>query len=494
MAVVLSGVFVFLSARVLAVLTPEYDEGTFILGARFVGRGLRPFVDFAVHQPPLHLYLLALSGKVFGATLFGYRMLSVLSVAGTGFLVFWLVQAFMGPVPALVAQAVYLFSASQVHALGAVAEPPMLFFTVLGIVLLFLGSAAASAVAFVVAALVKPTAVVVAVAAGLSLVYARDARRLAVFVLAGLVAAIAALVWTFVLSGGIFADVLRFTAGRVGAGTGGMWAVDTGFADLRRILGIATPLQWRLFCMKIFYLFPRRYLPGALFVAGFLGVPFWVRACSRTRPALAAFAVLWPLSLLLLDFVVLDYVSAKYFVPFPAFTAFLVAGAVAELARRLPRSAALAATVLGAIALAWSFDATLGRQIDPWYYGRADWITREYPVVVSFSPLMFAANGTEPGCEFWNPPDTYGGFGQAVLGASERTRRLQFSDERLIDCLRARPEARLVVDFWFYFFTRPGSALRAYLHGTGKEQIVFFSPQSLAQWDAPAMVDADVAR
>src|SRR6185369_5098510 len=108
-AVVLSGVFVFLSARVLAVLTPEYDEGTFILGARFVGRGLRPFVDFAVHQPPLHLYLLALSGKVFGATLFGYRMLSVLSVAGTGFLVFWLVQAFMGPVPALVAQAVYLF-------------------------------------------------------------------------------------------------------------------------------------------------------------------------------------------------------------------------------------------------------------------------------------------------------------------------------------------------------------------------------------------------
>jgi hypothetical protein len=370
----------------------------------------------------------------------------------------------------------------------------MLFFTVLGIVLLFVGSAAASAVSFVVAALVKPTAVVVAVAAGLSLVYARDGRRLAVFVLVGLGAAIAALAWTFVLSDGIFADVLRFTAGRVGAGTGGMWAVDTGFADLRRILGIATPMQWRLFCMKIFYLFPRRYLPGALFVAGFLGVPFWVRACARTRPALAAFSVLWPLSLLLLDFLVLDYVSAKYFVPFLAFTAFLVAGAVAGLARRLPRSAALAATALGTIALVWSFDSTLGRQIDPWYYGRADWITREYPLVVSFSPLMFAASGTEPGCEFWNPPDTYGGFGQAVLGASERTRRLQFSDERLVDCLRARPQARMVVDFWFYFFTRPGSALRAYLHGTGNEQVVFFSPQSLVQWDAPTMVDTDVAR
>ena len=53
---------------------------------------------------------------------------------------------------------------------------------------------------------------------------------------------------------------------------------------------------------------------------------------------------------------------------------------------------------------------------------------------------------------------------------------------------------RIVVDFWFYFFTRPGSALRAYLHGAGNEQVVFFSPQSLAQWDAPTIVDADVAR
>jgi hypothetical protein len=246
--------------------------------------------------------------------------------------------------------------------------------------------------------------------------------------------------------------------------------------------------------MKIFYLFPRRYLPGALFVAGFLGVPFWVRASARTRPALAAFAVLWPLSLLLLDFVVLDYISAKYFVPFLACTAFLVAGVVEALGRRLPRNAALVATALGTIALAWNFDLTLGRQIDPWYYGRADWITREYPMVVSFSPLMFAANATEPGCDFWNPPDTYGAFGQAVLGASERTRRLQFSDERLLACLRAHREARIVVDFWFYFFTRPGSALRGYLHGEGNEQVVFFSPQSLAQWDAPTIVDADVAR
>ena len=87
-AAVLSGIFVVISWPYLDILTFEYDEGPFILGARFVARGLRPFVDFAVHQPPLHLYLLALSGKLFGSTLFGYRMLSALSVALSGFLVF----------------------------------------------------------------------------------------------------------------------------------------------------------------------------------------------------------------------------------------------------------------------------------------------------------------------------------------------------------------------------------------------------------------------
>src|SRR5437867_24322 len=104
-AAVLSTLFIVISCRGLDMMTWEYDEGTFILGARFVARGLRPFVDFAVHQPPLHLYLLALSGKLFGSTLFGYRMLSVLSVALGGFILFCLTQPFTGSLPALVAQA-----------------------------------------------------------------------------------------------------------------------------------------------------------------------------------------------------------------------------------------------------------------------------------------------------------------------------------------------------------------------------------------------------
>ena len=52
----------------------------------------------------------------------------------------------------------------------------------------------------------------------------------------------------------------------------------------------------------------------------------------------------------------------------------------------------------------------------------------------------------------------------------------------------------LVVDFWYYFFTRPGDVVRTYLGGEGSPQRLFFSPQALAQWDQPFITSGAVAR
>jgi len=469
-----------------------------MLGARFIRRGLRPFVDFAVHQPPLHLYLLAWSGRLFGETVFGYRMLSVVSVAISGLLLFWLLRRFTGPLPALVAQALFLFSPSQLHAMNAVAEPPMLLFTMLGVTLLFLGtgraSAYASAVAFVIALLVKPTAIVVILAVVLSLVYARAWRRLVDLAMSGVVAAIVGLVWTFVLSGGIFAEIVRFQIERLGTRTAGMWVIDPGFAELRRLFHIESRGQWAVFCFKVFCLYPQTYLPAAFFVIAFVGIPIWTGRCAGGNRALGAFTVLWPVASLAFNFVAMEYVSAKYFVPFLAFTAFLLAAVVWLVVQPLPpRSAGVAAMVV-TIALAGNFAWRLRTEPDPWYYGRADWIARHYPAVLSFSPMFFAATGAEPECGFVNPADTYGTFGEAVFGTTPHARRFRFSDERLIDCLRAHPETRVVVDFWYYYFTQPGSALREYLRAEGGGRTVFFSPDALAQWDHPRLVKDFVFR
>lgn len=500
LAVLLALVFVAIAWPLLATLPWEYDEGTFMLGARFVARGQRPFVDFAVHQPPLHLHLLALAGDVFGQTVFGYRMLSVASVALSGPLLFLLIRPFAGPVAALVAEAVFLFSPSQLHALSAVAEPPMLFFTVLATVLLFLRTgpwtACASACAFVLALLVKPTCLVMVVAAAASIAWARQWRRLGWFAAAGVVTGGIGLWWMLVSSDGIFADIVRYTSQRVGARSGGLWSIDSGFPELLRLLGIETRAQWTWFCFKNYWYFPEHALPLLLFGISLLGVPVWVRRWARARPDVAAFAVLWPASYLITNFLGLDYVSAKYFVPFLPFSAFLLAGLVAAAVERLP-AAPTTAPIAGAVAcaaLALWFARALSLQPDPWYYGRSDWIAREHPRLISFTPMLFAATGTEAGCDFYNPADTYGDFGEKVLGGAARTRRYRVSDEQLIACLRADPDARIVVDFWFYFFTRPGSALRAYLDGEGAERRVFFSPQALEQWPRPVLMTGAVAR
>ncbi|MGH7789710.1 MAG: ArnT family glycosyltransferase [Candidatus Binatia bacterium] len=490
LAGVLSATFVALAVPAIGTIFLDYDEGYLMLDGRFILRGARPFVDFVHHQSPLHLYLLALSGRLFGETLLGFRMLSLLSVAGSGLLLFAWVRPLVGVLPALLAQAVFLFVPAQVHAMSAVAEPPMVFCTLLGVVLLFggrgRGSAYAAAVALVGALLIKPTALLMVVAAGLSLVYARDWRRLGHFAAAGVVAGVAGLIWILVDSGGIFADILRFQVQRVGTRNVGMWSIESGFAEMRRHLGIATPGQWAVYVFTSFCDFPARYVTIAVLVASLAGLPFWLIRWARGRPALQAFAVLWPAAYLLLNFAAVDFVSAKYFVPYLACAAFLLAGLFGQVQRYVPSTAAAVAAALIGAALVVHFAGVLTRHQDPWYLGRADWITEHHPDAISFSPILFAATGAEPGCGFANPALAYGGFGEVVLD-TERTRAFRFTDQRLIDCLRANPQTPMVIDWSFYFFTRPGSPLRVYLEGEGSAQRLFFSPEALKQWDDPVL-------
>jgi hypothetical protein len=489
-AVALSVAFVAVALRVLATLPYDFDEAWLILDARFILRGQRPFVDFAHHEMPLHLYLLAAAGEVFGPTLLGYRMLSLLSIAGSGLLLFWLARSFVGPVPALFAQAAFLFTPLQSRALTAVPETPAVLFSLLGAFLLFARkgrwSARASGVAFVVALLIKPTCIVMVGAAALALVWARDWRRLLDFAVSGVVASLVGLVWANQVSDGVFGEILRFQLERIGTRKVGMWSIDSGFVEMRRLAGVETPWQWAVATFQSYYQVRTETVPIAVFVGGLLAVPIWVLGCARARPAMQLFAVLWPASYLLLNFVLLDFVSPRYFVPFLAFSAFLFAGWVWLVQRWAPAFAVAGIGVVACVPLVVHLVQVLGSDRDPWYWGRSDWITQNHPKVASFTPMLFAATGAEPGCDFANPALTYGGFGETFL-VTERTRQFRFSDERLIECLRANPTMPFVVDWAFYFFTRPGSPLRAYLDGEGKAQLLFFSPDAMERWKEPSI-------
>ena len=489
-AVGLGALFVVLTLPLLATLPNDFDEAWLMLDARYVARGARPFADFAHHELPLQIYLLAAFGKVFGETIFGYRLLSLASVTASGVLVFALARPFVGPVAALLAQAVFLFSPLQARALTAVPESSMVAFSLLGAALLFASagrwSAWASGVAFVIALLIKPTCLPMVVAAAASLVLARDWRRLRDFTVAGVVAAAIALAWVLYVSDGVFGEILLFQIGRIGTQRVGMWSIDSGFTDLRRLAGIDTPRQLAVRGFTDFYDTDMQTLPVLLFVLALLAVPIWVFGCARPRPALRAFAVLWPASYLLVNFVALDFVSLRYFVPFVAFTAVLVSGWVWLVQRWVPTVVVAVAAAVSGVVLALGLRPALARDIDPWYWARLAAVAQAAPRIISFSPMLFAVAGTEPGCGMANAALTYGGFGEAWL-VTDRTRRFRFNDERLIECLRASPGTPIVIDWAFYFFSRPGSPLRRYLSEEGAGQRLFFSPEAIEQWDRPLL-------
>ena len=104
-------------------------------------------------------------------------------------------------------------------------------------------SAYASGVAFVAAIVIKPTCMAMVAAAALSLAIGREWRRLVDFTVAGIVAAALSIVWANWVSDGVFTEVLLFQLGRIGPRRVGMWTVDSGFADMRRLAQIDTPWQ-----------------------------------------------------------------------------------------------------------------------------------------------------------------------------------------------------------------------------------------------------------
>ena len=264
-----------------------------------------------------------------------------------------------------------------------------------------------------------------------------------------------------------------------------MWSIDSGFVELRRLGGFEKPWQFAMSSLLTFYDAGKVLWPLALFAISWLGAPIWIAGPGRSRPALRALALLWPASLLLVTFGAVDFASPRYFVPFLAVSSFLLAGIAWLPARRAPvLTSALA--LVACVVLASRLTATLGAARDPWYYDRAAALVAQHPAVVSFTPMLFAVTGAEPGCGFANPALTYGGFGEAFL-LTERTRPFRFSDARLVDCLRANPDLRVLVDWAFYFFTRPGSPLRSYLGGEGSQQRIFFSPEAQDQWNSPEL-------
>ncbi|HYC57116.1 MAG TPA: glycosyltransferase family 39 protein [Candidatus Binatia bacterium] len=483
-SVALSLAFALLAGRHLGALAWEYDEGWYSLAGRFLNQGRRPFVDFAYMQPPLHPYLLAVSAQIFGDSVFGFRMLSLISLGGTGIVLFLLVRPALGVLAAIFAQALFLFSTTQLHALAAVPDTPMMLLAMFGTLLLLHGTTTASlcaaAIAFVAALFVKPTCLLMILVAAGSLLVDGRYRRFLQLAATGVAASVLALMLVIYASDGVFLEVLRYQLiDRLGTRRATMWTISSGFTDFSVHAELDGARDLALFAAKDFLGYPTRSAPLWIAIASLAGLPLWLAAFRRNR-ALCTFVLLAPAAFAFVNLVLMDFVSAKYFVPFPAFVALLSAALVWGACRVVPRAVMLGGVLAAVTALAVPFVDALSQGADPWYGERAGYLAAQPGEIASFTPMFFLSSGREPGCAMWNPALSYGPFGQAML--AEGMARFRVSDADLVACLRSDPDARMLVDFWFYYFTRGRGDLNRYLREEGARQIVFLSPDAQRRW------------
>ncbi len=209
----LFGAFVAFYGAALTSLPYTIDEGVSILYSRWIAEGWVPYRDFFYHQFPTQLYFFSWISRIAPDSLFLYRFPSLLSVAGTGWVVHRVALRLVPPPAATFAAFLYYAAPIQYHGMLAIPNGPALFFSSLAVYgVLFhddrksvlLGSAS-----LVLAVLVKPLALATILVIGLSLLFDRAQRRkllpFAAVVGAGGLASFAFLHW---LSDGYFTGLL----------------------------------------------------------------------------------------------------------------------------------------------------------------------------------------------------------------------------------------------------------------------------------------------
>ena len=481
---VLAALFVLSTGVQLGELAHNFDEGLYVQQAALIRAGSRPYADFLEHQTPLYIYVLAAFTLPSPTSLFLHRLLSLFATAGTGLLVFQAGRRLTTEGPALVAQVLFYFASLQQYGLLAMPNALMELFVALGIfgVVFRDGrrAVAAGALALVASLLVKPLSLPAVLAAGLTVLAARDRRRrLAPFLGAGLAAGVAAWAALHVASHGAFTELVRLQASRIRVKGGfDLLSHMSGLRAAAAARGVHTAIGWNLSEHRMAFLSNVPWNTGpALLVAAACGAfALLRRAAAGTLPRHLALApLLWASVPFVFSVFVWEPVWDHYFVQYLAPLSLLAATAV---------GAAWAAPVRwrpllrGTLALALAAYVALGaiaRRIDVAWLARAREIAAGRGPLFTFDPLLAFLAGGAPACGTIDPLNVYGDYSAAALDPHGPLGRFKQTAADVIACLERSPDVSIVVDGYFFWFA--DDPLGRYVAGADPDRVVFFSPE-----------------
>ena len=493
LAWLLAGLFVVSAIWQLGTLAHNFDEGMYIQQAALIRAGQRPYADFMEHQTPLYIYALAAFSLPSPASLFPYRLLSLLATAGSGLVVFHASRRLTPTGAALAAQALFYFATLQRYGLRAMPNALMELFVALGVFgVVFCdgrGAVVAGALALVASLLVKPISLPAVLVVGVTVLAARDRRRkLAPFLVAGLIAAGAAWVALDVASHGAFAEVVRVQLSRISVKRGfDLMSHVSGLRTAAIERGVHTALGWNLSEHRMAFVsyFPWNTGPELVVAAAGGALMLLRRAAAAAVPRHLALApILWAAFPFAFSLFVWEPVWDHYFVQYLAPLS-LLAAVTLDAAWSVRRGlGVLTRATLALAAVAYVGLGIVTRGMDPAWLDRAHEIASEHVPLFTFDPLLAFLAGGAPACGTIDPLNVYGDYSAAALDAQAGLARFKLTAAEVIGCLQDAPEVRIVVDDYFFWFA--DDPLRWYVARAGPGRVIFFSESDRARFRAEA--------
>jgi len=453
------GIGYFLWARFLAdVLLHNYDEGMYIVAARYIHDGLVPLRDFYEHNVPFYVYTLA-GMLVLEDSHIGARMLSFAAIFGTACVLAIWVRAVCGQVAAYGILLLYLFVPYQWMAGWAMPNALSILFTTMGMYLLWRTRAiwliVLSALLITVAASYKATELSSAVAATLFLLCFSARRPLVVpFVVVGLASA-GGIVWGFdLITDGAMVTTIQQQLSRATPETWNFLLNRPAYRFMAAELGAWSPLSWNVLLHVRAFLGVdpvSLFVPGGVFCATamFGAVTLWRSGWRDFVVVNVAWLCVAILFNVFIWFPVFDHYMLQYFPPLML----LSAGAVLKLSIRAQKGA-LIALLLGTVGFIAASSHELNKGLTYSQQGDAiesrlvayrnelvhrggapSALSADDLSLLTFDPFYNVISDVPLGCELYSPLDQLGSntfTGHAKPAGSVATHNV--SEQEVIDC------------------------------------------------------------
>jgi 4-amino-4-deoxy-L-arabinose transferase-like glycosyltransferase len=454
---VLCAMFLAYGAVLLPTLEYNFDEGVYIQQALLILGGNLPYRDFFCHQTPLYPLTLAAFAAPLPDSLFLFRALSLLATALSGVFVYRIALRAMPRRPALIAPLLFYIAPVQYYGLLALPQAMMQLCCIAGIYFIFfctrrtlwvLGS-----VLLIASLLYKPLSLSAAVALGMAVVFLREQRPKAAWVLAtGIV--VGALVWLSfdAMSDGRFSRLIQFQSARFAKKAGFDAAMQIKpFRDLVNAAGIKSAVDWnanehkRAF-LGMFLLNGNSWLL-LLAMGGQLAV--WRARATRWKDWRLLVTLWWAVPVFFSFFVwepIWDHYFVVYLPPMAILGALCVHRLWAEPPRRRRRVLASVLLFL-AVFLGGAYQSF--RRSD---YGEALRGPQAGETWLTFDPFLNFITRTKPACGLVDPLNVYGDNSFASTSKDDEFSSFFMRPDDLIACMQQQPHAKVVFGYWSSWF------------------------------------------